>query len=129
VRFLQSATGPVALLIAVAIVVLVGAAGAVVDAVSGTQGWWIALGSLGLSFAALWLAAAATRAGRRLLVQTEPDWDAEIGRASGHWPAGQDREPGTDDAQPTVAEHAAPLAGGGSPGDDPDGRSSGFGPR
>ena len=64
-RILQSASGPVALLIAVGVVVVAGAAGALIDAVTGTQGWWIALGSLGLCFAALWLAAVATRPRRR----------------------------------------------------------------
>ncbi|GEM_PF-4765894 len=59
---LESLSRPLALLVAAAFPVLAGIVGEVIDLALGTQGWWIALGSLGLCFGALFLAAHATRA-------------------------------------------------------------------
>jgi len=98
VKLLASASGPVAVLIALGMTLLGGAIGAVIDLVAGTQGWWLALGSLTLCFAALWLASVATRAPR-----VEPrsgELEAEV------W----DDEPELDDdreaSQASPASHA-----------------------
>jgi hypothetical protein len=128
VRILQSATGPVALLVAVAIVVIAGALGAAIDAATGTQGWWIALGSLGLCFAALWLAAAATRPRRRGLGAAEPDWDEEVDEAPGDRPSVEDSGRETDDAHTSASERTAPLVAGGVPADESERRGSGLDP-
>jgi len=56
-----SPSGPLALAVALAIWLGLGVIGFVVDLIVGSQGWWLALGGLGLCFAGLYLAAAATR--------------------------------------------------------------------
>jgi hypothetical protein len=61
---LTSASGALALGVAVAILVLSGLLGLLVDTAAGTEGWWLALGTLGLCGAALWLATVATRGSR-----------------------------------------------------------------
>ena len=58
---LASLNGVPALGVAAAILVLCGLFGFVIDTIAGTEGWWLALGTLGLCCAALWLAAVATR--------------------------------------------------------------------
>ena len=59
--WLRGLSGAQALVAAVAIMVLAGLLGAAIDALSGTRGWWIALGSLGLCFGALYFAAVNSR--------------------------------------------------------------------
>jgi hypothetical protein len=59
---LDSRTAPLA---ALAVTILAGALGALIDLVAGTRGWWLALGSLGLCFGALLLAASSVTPGQR----------------------------------------------------------------
>jgi hypothetical protein len=58
---LNSRTAPLAALV---VTILAGALGALIDLVAGTRGWWLALGSLGLCFGALLLAASSVTPSR-----------------------------------------------------------------
>jgi hypothetical protein len=50
---------PIAVGIALAILVACSLVGLVIDRATGTEGWWLSLGALGLCGAALWLGSAA----------------------------------------------------------------------
>jgi hypothetical protein len=99
---LDRASGPVALLVAVGLVVLTAVLGAAIDAAAGTQGWWISLGSLGLCAAALWLASVATRPPRA--APADPDLDDE------EWEDADEEEAVADDGEPASPE-SRPLVG------------------
>ncbi len=58
---MRSITWPRAIVVALGILLISAGIGELLDVVFGTQGWWLALGALGLCGAALWLGVVATR--------------------------------------------------------------------